>query len=170
MTESKVGREPIRLLMRMNPPWDSIDDVRRFVEAFCSRACQGRASELALAAHELVQNAIANATTSEIELSLAVDAARDRVLVSVSNACTPEKADALLRRLAAMYREADAMLCYVRIMADSPTDVDDGLGLARIRCEARLDLGATFDGDRLTVTASGKLATTVRPMRGVVYG
>src|SRR5512144_1337360 len=103
MLELKVDRDPMLLVLRMDPPWEFIDEIRRFVEAFCGCACPERQAELALAAHELMQNAIANATRSQIELSLGVDKVRDVVSVVVSNACTREQADSLKRRLAAMY-------------------------------------------------------------------
>ncbi len=173
MPELQVGREPIVLFMRMNPPWVFIDEIRRFVEAFCSCACRGkeREAQLALAVHELMQNAIANATTADIELSLAVDTSRDLVTVTVTNRCSPESAAGLEQRIAKMNEEPDPMRYYVRVMAESPADVRGGLGLARVRCEADLELHASFDGERIAVVASGKLGCNrdSNPVRGTVH-
>jgi hypothetical protein len=75
------------LFLRMQPSWVVVDDIRHFVETFCANACPeaAREEQLALATHELVQNAIANASTEEIELKLEVDRSSERVCVSVSN-------------------------------------------------------------------------------------
>ena len=75
------------LFLRMQPTWVVIDEIRRFVSKFCQNACPeaGREEQVALAAHELVQNAIANAATPDIEVKLEVDRSHKRVVVSVSN-------------------------------------------------------------------------------------
>src|SRR5512138_1146275 len=104
MSTDSIRTEPVILFLRMDPSWLFIDDIRRFVESFCAAACPGaeREEQIALAAHELVQNAVAYASAPGVDLRLAVDHQAKRVRVSVSNAVRPDQAQVLLERLAAI--------------------------------------------------------------------
>jgi hypothetical protein len=147
------------LFLRMQPSWIVVDDIRRFVETFCANACPWaeREEQLALATHELVQNAIANAVTPDIELKLEVDEVGDRVQVSVSNDAHPEQIDVLRTRLERAQSHADPLQAYVAAMSEDPTS-RGGIGLARIRFEAALDLALEVEGGKVTVHAAGPLA------------
>lgn len=151
--------DPIYLTLRMKPPWVFIDELRRFVESFCACACPGcdREAQLALAVHELMQNAVPNSHEEEVELRLEVYPASDNVSVLVSNRCTEAEYLALSERIHRMYAEPDALTHYLREMKETPASTRGGLGLARVRFEAQLDLAVTRQGERLTVHASGKL-------------
>ena len=75
-------RQPVYLMLRMKPPWVFIDEIRRFVESFCACACAvaaNRESQLALAVHELMQNAVPHSHDEEVDLVLEVDPDADRV-------------------------------------------------------------------------------------------
>jgi anti-sigma regulatory factor (Ser/Thr protein kinase) len=150
--------DPSVLCLKMQPRWGFIDDLRRFTESFCAAACPGaeREGQLALAVHELVQNALANGTAPDVELELAIDARSERVGVAVTNRCAPEQLERLRARLARLYRDADPLEAYLRTM-DEERGAHGGLGLARVRYEAALDLTVTAEGDRVTVHASGAL-------------
>ncbi|GEJ56503.1 ATP-binding protein [Anaeromyxobacter diazotrophicus] len=149
--------KPILLFLRMCPVWVFVDEVRHFVESFC--ACAGvspeRESQLALATHELMQNAITHSTSACIELRLAIDAGRDAVEVSLTNDCSPGAPEALRSRLAALQAEPP-LASYLHTMAADPR-ARGGLGLARVRYEAQLELDVTTEAGRLTVKAFGQL-------------
>lgn len=147
------------LFMRMSPPWVFIDEIRRFVGSFCACACPAAARDehLALAVHELVQNAVTCCDAAPVELSLEVDVPADRVSVQVSNACTAEEAAALKQRIDRMNREPDALRSYFLTMSESRAAERGGLGLARIRFESQLELAAFPGPGRVTVQAAGKL-------------
>src|SRR6266511_3241235 len=100
------GGAPIQLFIRMNPPWVFIDEIRRFVESFCACAALGadREAQVALAVHELMQNAVPQARGQEVELDLEVDPKADRVWVRVMNECPEDEFVAL--RLARVRFEA----------------------------------------------------------------
>ncbi|SRR6266568_624205 len=149
--------QPVLLYLRMVPVRVFVDEVRRFVQSFCACAGVGREREgqLALATHELIQNAITNGICEDIELRLAIDAAADQVEVSLTNTCAPGQAERLQVRLAKLQAE-EPLAGYVHAMADDPK-APGGLGLARIRYEAQLELEVIESGDRLTVSAKGKL-------------
>lgn len=145
------------LFLRMQPSWVQVDEIRRFVETFCASACPGadREEQIGLAAHELVQNAIANCATPDVELTLAVDRAGDRVSVSVSNLARAEQIEVLRARLGRA-QAAAPLDGYLAAMREAP-EARGGIGLARIRYEAGLDLDLDVDGERVTIRAVGPL-------------
>ncbi len=161
MLSDDIRKEPVVLFLRMDPSWVFVDDIRRFVESFCAAACPGseREEQLALAAHELVQNAISYASRPGVDLRLAVDHEAKRVRVSVSNVVTPEQASELRDRLAEIAAHPDPLAAYLAAMREAPHS-RGGLGLPRIRYEAalELELEVDHDGDRVTVHAHGPLA------------
>ena len=146
------------LFLRMQPSWREIDEIRHFVESFCASTCPEteRQEQLALAAHELVQNAIANAVTPDVELRLEVDRATERVTVSVSNQARADQIEVLRDRLGKMLEHANPLAGYVAAMREDPGS-RGGIGLARIRFEAALDLALDVQGERVTVRAAGPL-------------
>lgn len=146
------------LFLRMQPSWVVIDDIRQFVETFCASACPDaeREEQLALAAHELVQNAIANAATPDVELKLEVDRGTDRVCVSVSNHARADQIDVLRERLGRTQAHPNPLAGYVAAMREDPAS-RGGIGLARIRFEAALDLALDVEGERVTIHAAGPL-------------
>lgn len=152
-------RQPIYLTMRMKPPWVFIDELRRFVESFCACACPAcdREAQMALAVHELMQNAVPHSHDEEVELTLEVEPDADRIAVSVSNRCTEAEFQALYDKIERMNHETDALAHYLKAMRETPASTRGGLGLARVRFEAQLDLAVTKSMGRLTVHASGKL-------------
>src|SRR5512138_1559950 len=158
MAFEHVRTGPVVLFMRMHPSWVFIDDIRRFVESFCAAACPGadREAQLALAAHELVQNAIAHASTPGLELRLEVDRDARRVRVSVSNKASAEQAQVLRDRIDEARAVGDALQGYLAAMHRNP-EGRGGIGLSRVRFEAALELDLAVDGDRVTVHGTGPL-------------
>jgi hypothetical protein len=146
------------LFLRMQPSWVVVDDIRHFVETFCASACPEaeREQQLALAAHELVQNAIANAATPDVELKLEVDRVTERVCVSVSNCARADQIQVLRDRLDRTQSHPNPLDGYVAAMREDP-ESRGGIGLARIRFEAALDLALDVDGERVTIRAAGPL-------------
>lgn len=157
-----IRAEPVVLFLRMQPSWVFVDDIRRFVESFCAASCPaaGREEHLALAVHELVQNAIANAAAPGVELELEVDRAANHVRVSVSNQGRPGQIELLRERLARVNRHADALDAYLEAMDENP-NARGGLGLARIRFECSLELALQVEGDRVTLHATGDLRAPI---------
>ena len=147
------------LFLRMEPSWVVVDDIRRFVAKFCQNACPEaeREDQVALAAHELVQNAISNAVTPEIEMKLELDRSHEWVVVSVSNDARADQIEVLRMRLDRMLAHASPLEGYVAAMREDP-ESRGGIGLARIRFEAALDLALEVDGARVTMRAAGPFA------------
>lgn len=167
------SRAPIQLFVRMNPPWVFIDEIRRFVESFCSCAALGpdREAQIALAVHELMQNAVPHARGQEVELDLEVDPVRGRVRVSVTNECPEEEFVALRNRVDAMYRERDALRDYLRTMKEQPSTARGGLGLARVRFEAQMEIRVRrSSAARIVVEAEGPLRAPALSSIGGSHG
>lgn len=158
-TTADFKGRPIYLMLRMRPPWVFVDEIRRFVESFCLCACPGqsREAQVALAVHELMQNAIPQACGEDVDLTLQVDPAADRVEVAVSNPCSDEAFEELRQRVERLNSEPDALRSYLRAMAEAPAATRGGLGLARVRFEAQLELSVIREGRRVTVLARGLL-------------
>lgn len=162
------GDQAIYLVLKMKPPWVFIDEIRRFVESFCACASleSGREAQLALAVHELMQNAVPHSQGRHVDLELEMDPAQDAISVKVSNPCTDQAFAVLDERLRRMNSEPDALRHYLRIMKESPATARGGLGLARIRFEGQLELSAQREGDRVTVTGTGPLRPPPLAMAG----
>jgi anti-sigma regulatory factor (Ser/Thr protein kinase) len=157
---------PVQLLVRMSPPWVFIDEIRRFTESFCACACPGqdREAQVALAVHELMQNAVPHAQGEEVELVLEVSRDRDLVAVRVTNRCSDAEFEALEERVERMNREPDALAHYVRMMRDHPASTRGGLGLARVRFEAQLDITVRREAGKVIVEAAGPLRAPRLPI------
>jgi len=157
--EHTLPRQPVYLKLRMQPPWVFIDEIRRFVESFCACACPdvGREAQLAVAVHELMQNALPSGQGDDVELHLEVDREADRVQVAVSNRCSEAEHRSLVARIEGMYGEPDALTHYLKAMDDTPSSERGGLGLARVRFECQLDLTVSRLEGRVTVHATGPL-------------
>jgi anti-sigma regulatory factor (Ser/Thr protein kinase) len=170
------SRDPKRrstyLMIRMRPPWVFIDEIRRFVQSFCAVACPGhdREEQVALAVHELMQNAIRASDGEDVDLALEVDPDGDRIHVRVTNSCSEAEYRDLCARIERMNGERDALAHYLRAMAEAPAQTRGGLGLARVRFEAQLELEATRDGDYVTIHASGRLRAPLPEISGVNHG
>jgi anti-sigma regulatory factor (Ser/Thr protein kinase) len=159
-------------MLRMKPPWVFVDEIRRFVESFCACACPGRSREaqVALAVHELMQNAIPQAGGQTVDLSLEVDPPANCIEITVSNPCPEEAYRELMGRLERLYAEPDALRSYLKAMNEVPLPTRGGLGLARVRFEAQLELSATLDGQRVTIVARGPLDAPQLPAPGGRHG
>lgn len=170
-TESNPTTRPIYLMLRMKPPWVFIDEIRRFVESFCSCACPGevREAQVALAVHELMQNAIPHAGGESVDLTLQVDPVADRIEIAISNPASEEQFQDFKARLARINLEPDPLQSYLRAMSEAPMNQRGGLGLARIRFEAQLDLSITREGHRVTVLAWGRLRAPKLQVPGGIH-
>jgi hypothetical protein len=163
----------VELFIRMNPPWVFIDEIRRFVESFCACASIGaqREAQVALTVHELMQNAVPHARGQEVALELELDPLAGHIVVRVSNSCTEEGYAALAGRIETMYREPDALRAYLRTMKEHPPVAKGGLGLARVRFEAQMDIRVRrTSAGRITVEAEGSIRVPDLSTAGVSNG
>jgi hypothetical protein len=138
--------------LRFSPSWALISDVRRFVDVFFRRTLEDSdaASRVALAAHELLENATKYSVDGEARLRLEVEPAEPtpRLSIHVSNRTNPDEIERLEKRFAAMTEEPDAFRYYQQLLRSARGRRDRaGLGLARIQAEADVALSLEVEGD-----------------------
>jgi hypothetical protein len=113
-------------------------------------------SRMALATHELLENAVKYAVTGEAEIWIAVEAATGgpRVVIRTSNRATPENLRTAADAFAEMNESADPFDYYQRVMRRSAKrNEGSGLGLARVRVEAEMSLTCDISDEKLTNNA-----------------
>jgi len=114
-------------------------------------------SRVALTIHELLENTFKYSTDGQAELAVwveNVDGRGRRVQVVARNRATREQAEDLGRRILALSEATNPMELYVSMMRESAQRSGSGLGLARIRAEAEMDLSCALEGDAVIVSAS----------------
>lgn len=150
-----------------------LDLVRGFVSDFYDRVVLGatpsrrgsfRGSQLSMAAHELMENALVYGPEGSSSFSIAIDPdpedPANRYLVSIKtrNRADPHQQATVRQRLHALSEAEDPAAYYLGLMAASARCPEgSGLGLARIRVEAQMDLSCVVDGDELEVVARARI-------------
>jgi anti-sigma regulatory factor (Ser/Thr protein kinase) len=126
---------------------------------------------VALAVHELMQNAVPHAHGDEVELMLEGSREADAIAIRVTNRCSDQDYEELRDRIERMNREPDALAHYVRMMREQPAaSTRGGLGLARVRFEAQLDISVRREAGRVIVEAAGPLRAPRLPAVGGSHG
>jgi uncharacterized Zn finger protein len=108
--------------------------------------------------------------TDLVELCLEVSREADVIAIRVTNRCSDEDYQELKERIERMNGEPDALAHYVRMMREHPTNTRGGLGLARVRFEAQLDITARREAGRVIVEAAGPLRAPRLPAVGGSHG
>lgn len=146
--------EPPYFHVSFRPNFRLVSTVRKFTEDFYNRMLGDRdtSERVALATHELLENAIAYASDDETGVRVELDG--DRVIVKTWNRTSPERLESLKAVIDTMNRAPDPDAYYQELMTRTAYRSDgSGLGLARIRAEA--DMAVTYEvtTDRVCVAA-----------------
>ena len=154
-TEMKDGY----IELRFGPRWKYIAVVRAFIQNFLvvSFSDDARADKIAMAASELLENAVKYANGEETRIRVALSGKSGDIDIAVSNKATPEAAAAL----SAMWKSVmtgDPLEAYVARMREAATRSDgkSQLGLVRIRYETGADMNLKVDGDDITIELTYK--------------
>jgi hypothetical protein len=132
--------------MTFQPDADSVSAVRRFVEEFVN-------GELAMAAHELLENVVKYSLDGQARVRLE-RSADGRCLLRLSNRASNEHRAILTRLLAEQAAATDPFTHYQALMRQNLHQEGSGLGLARIAAEADMSLAFEDEGDdRVAIVA-----------------
>ena len=116
-------------------------------------------SRVAMTAHELMENVAKYSSSGEgsVEVELTQRNGQNYVQVSTKNRASPEQC-AHLQHLIDELRGADDPIAYYdAVIAKSARSKGSGLGLARIRAEAHMDVALSIEGDQVTILAQASV-------------
>jgi hypothetical protein len=149
---------PTSLELTFHPDLELVTDVRDFVELFYLRSLHDRdlSGRLAIATHELLENAVKYSLDGETSLRIQVTPASGSraVAVRTRNRAHDRHVTTLRVYLDEMRASGDPTDYYHQRMRRAARDTDvSQLGLARVRCEAEMQLSCSVDGDTVTIQA-----------------
>ena len=154
---AEEGKKDGYIELAFGPRWKYIAVVRGFVQNFLavSLADDAKADKIAMAASELLENAVKYANGEETKVSMTVTPDKARAMtISVSNKATPDSIKTV-KELFAKVMAGDPLEAYVAMMREAATRSDgkSQLGLVRIRYETgcKLSLETTDDTVKFTL-------------------
>ncbi len=150
--ESEEGDGYIEL--KFGPRWKYIAVVRAFIQSFLaiSFSDDSRADKIAMAASELLENAVKYAEGEETRVRVSLSSNSSEVSISVSNKASKEAIDGL-RAIWGSVMTGDPLEAYLKMMREAATRSDgkSQLGLVRIRYETGGAMSLKAEGDVVTI-------------------
>jgi hypothetical protein len=144
--------------LTFRPSVDLIPVVRRFVADFYIQVTnEDAASRLALATHELLENAAKYSSDGTAVLEVRVDAAARTVTIHIRNRATPERIRLLQECFDEIRAAPDASTLYAEMLRRTAVREtgSGGLGLARIWAESDMTIQLEVEGDLVEIHAEG---------------
>ncbi|HEY5922084.1 MAG TPA: DUF6272 family protein [Kofleriaceae bacterium] len=141
-----------------------VSTVRRFTGEFYRRVLvdQELASRLALATHELLENAVAYANDAETAIRIEIEG--DLLSVKTWNRAAQDRVNDIRSSIDEVMAAPDPDAYYQSQMtAASKRKEGSGLGLARIRHEAEMNLSYEIENDKVCVRAVAKIVGGLNP-------
>jgi hypothetical protein len=139
--------------------------VRRFVGDFYATVVPDpdAAHHLALATHELLENAAKYSADGEAALFVDVDPTSRVVCVRTANRASAARIAELETAFAEIAAAPSAAAHYLEAMRRSAVRASGsgGIGLARVWAEGDMELEMAVEGDRVEIRAQGVLASAV---------
>jgi hypothetical protein len=143
--------------LQFAPNWDLIDPAREFLQAFFAHALKDElvASQVSMAAHELMENAVKYSPTDDAKIRVEVGDDDGPIRICVENPADPANVAVLLDEVRQAGEATDTLAFYRRKMEEAyqRSDGKSCLGLARIRCEGQMDLDCHITGNVVRMIA-----------------
>ena len=144
--------------LSFRPNIELISVVRRFVSDFYARFFEDAdaTSRVALATHELLENAVRYSIDGETRIRIEVqsDAVPSHVAIKTWNRASEKHLDSVQKLFDEMNASTDAFSHYQKLMRRTAKIAEgSGLGLARVRAEAEMELTFEIDDGFLAVEA-----------------
>jgi len=129
---------------------------------FCQMTIGDRetTSRLHMAAHELVENVLKYGSTPEVGLEFELERGDDSSIVRLRtrNTAAPEQLEEVTRRVMELRAATDPIAYYDQLIrATAPVLGTSGLGLARIRAEAGLDVDCSVSGREVSIVVQATM-------------
>ncbi|MCA1950129.1 MAG: hypothetical protein LDL24_06140 [Treponema sp.] len=141
--------------IKFGPRWKYIAVVRAFIQNFIAVSYSDniRADKIAMAASELLENAVKYAQGEETIVKLQLLPEKESIMVSVSNRASPEAIKGL-QEIWNKVMQGDPLQSYIAQMqlAATRNDSKSQLGLVRIRYETGAEMKLDIQGDLVTIT------------------
>ena len=155
-------RGPAYVELNFRPNVDLISVARRFVSDFYEEilADPDATSRVALATHELLENAVKYAIdgTTTLRIEVTRKEVGSSVKISTRNRTTPGHVATLQSTFDEMHGEPDAFAFYQRLMhKNARRQGGSGLGLARIRAEGEMSMTCEFEADYVSILAETQI-------------
>ena len=121
---------------------------------------QETTARLHMAAHELVENVLKYGSTPEVGLEFELERGERESIVRLRtrNTAAPEQLEEVARRVTELRAAPDPIAYYdMLIRSTAPVLGMSGLGLARIRAEAGLDVNCTVEGREVSIVVQATM-------------
>ncbi len=130
--------------------------VSRLVSEFCRSLVDDEdvAARFHIAAQELAENLVKYSSGPMVSISADLISADDSAVLRLQakNQSSPQQLEAVEARLKELKNAQNPVELYDRLISESaPLDDVSGLGLARIRAEAELEVDYTIENNELTI-------------------
>jgi hypothetical protein len=141
-----------------------VPTVRRFVTEFYTQIFKDDegTSRIAVATHELLENAVKYSTDQSTRIRIGIRRAGDgRFVVTIETSNRAKLADIETVRgsVAEISAAPDSLVHYQSVMRrNAKIEHGSGLGLARVSAETDMSLHCAVEGDTLFLTARGELS------------
>ena len=141
--------------LKFGPRWKYIACVRGFIQNFLAISIvdQSKADKIAMAASELLENAVKYASRDDTHILIQVSPATEKIKILVVNTANQESIDTLLTVYNKILK-GDPLQVYVTQMKEAAlrSDGKSHLGLARIRYETGGDLKVDVNNREVRVS------------------